>query len=57
VKDKEKVNKDIDEFKKFLRDVKPSDFEKYDRAHGHGHEEGGPSEGKGKKDGEEDDDK
>lgn len=34
VKDKEKVNKDIEEFKKFLQDVKPSDFDKYDRSHG-----------------------
>lgn len=32
--DKEKVNKDIAEFKKFLADVKPSDFDRYDRAHG-----------------------
>jgi bifunctional DNase/RNase len=36
VKDKEKVNKDIDEFKKFLEDVKPSDFDRYDRSHGGG---------------------
>lgn len=34
VKDKEKVNRDIEEFKKFLEDVKPSDFDKYDRSHG-----------------------
>jgi bifunctional DNase/RNase len=36
VKDKEKVNKDIEEFKKFLEDVKPSDFDRYDRSHGGG---------------------
>ena len=51
VKDKEKVNKDIEEFKKFLQDVKPSDFDKYDRSHGGSSKpdapEGGP---KGKDD-------
>jgi bifunctional DNase/RNase len=48
VKDKEKVNKEIDEFKKFLQDVKPSDFERYDRSHG-GHDE---SKDKGEDSGE-----
>ena len=57
VKDKEKVNKDIEEFKKFLADVKPSDFERYDRSHGGPHDrhpeagddhEPGPGEGKDK---------
>jgi hypothetical protein len=45
VKDKEKVNKEIEEFKKFLEDVKPSDFERYDRSHGGG---SGPDRPKGK---------
>jgi bifunctional DNase/RNase len=42
--DKEKVNKDIAEFKKFLADVKPADFERYDRSHE------GPPPGKDNKD-------
>jgi uncharacterized protein len=48
VKDKEKVNKDIEDFKKFLQDVKPGDFEKYDRSHegDKGQGEGGSSEKK-----------
>jgi bifunctional DNase/RNase len=49
VKDKEKVNKDIEEFKKFLEDVKPADFERYDRSHGGG---SGPDRPKPKDDDE-----
>ena len=49
VKDKEKVNKDIAEFKKFLSDVKPSDFERYDRSHGHDKPEDESGGDKGKK--------
>jgi len=45
----EKVNKEIDDFKKFLEDVKPSDFERYDRSHGGG---SGPSRGPEKKGGD-----
>jgi bifunctional DNase/RNase len=54
VKDKEKVNKDIEEFKKFLAEVKPSDFERYDRAHP-GHE--GPPPKRGEEPGPDDEDK
>jgi bifunctional DNase/RNase len=31
VQDKVKINKDMDEFKRFLAEVKPEDFDKYDR--------------------------
>lgn len=34
IKDKEKVNQEIEKFKSFLASVKPSDFEAYDRSHG-----------------------
>jgi bifunctional DNase/RNase len=49
VKDREKVNKDIEEFKKFLKDVKPSDFERYDRSHEHRPDEPGGPGGKEEK--------
>jgi bifunctional DNase/RNase len=52
VKDKDKVNKDIEEFKKFLEDVKPSDFERYDRSHGGGSGPDKPKDDEGPEDGE-----
>lgn len=33
VQDKAKISKEMDDFKKFLEDVKPEDFAKYDRGH------------------------
>jgi bifunctional DNase/RNase len=33
VQDKVKINKEMDEFKRFLAEVKPEDFERYDRKH------------------------
>ncbi len=50
VKDKEKVNREIEDFKKFLADVKPSDFERYDRTHPPTSEGPDPAKGPDKKD-------
>lgn len=33
IKDKAKITKEMEDFKKFLKDVKPEDFERYDRSH------------------------
>ena len=46
IKDKAKITKEMEDFKKFLKDVKPEDFERYDRSHPQselppGSEEGG----------------
>ncbi len=35
VKDKAKVEREIEDFKKFIQEVKPSDFEKWEREHPH----------------------
>ena len=53
IKDKAKINKEMEDFKKFIKEVKPEDFERYDRSHpgelpkpSEGGDEPGP-EGKG----------
>ncbi|MGH7442113.1 MAG: bifunctional nuclease family protein, partial [bacterium] len=42
VEDKARINKEMDEFRKFLADVKPGDFARYDQRHAQGPDRADP---------------
>jgi len=42
VQDKPKINKEMEDFRKFLADVKPGDFARYDQTHEPGPDKAGP---------------
>ncbi len=47
VQDKARINREMEEFRKFLADVKPGDFARYDRSHDQGPPTGSGGDGPG----------